>query len=531
MSVLTKARLRADNVISTAQSHALMLKGGGVDLSPAQGLGLGQFAGDMKNRRRYAINKGWLYSAVHALALEASKQPARVARLEGATPNPEAAARPLGSKAWALSKMPADMRAKAAQQELELLADHPLVDVLEQPNPVQSRLQFTYAHVANVNLTGQSYIVADTDGDRPVFYALPTTWVRPQHDDGPFSSIKIVNPKNPEATDDTPAIPRGMFARAYLPDPSDPLAALSPAASQMNAVRIDDHIQSSQEAFFENGIWPGYIVTVGKDPHPDVAAAFRPRLSGTQRRQVHAAIHKVAGGIRQYGAPAIVDGLIEKFERMSATQNEMGWEKSEDKVADRILSAFGVHKFILGLQLNVGGYAQAYGIRERFYSRVNCFTAMLSRMMTELAGPLFDADKRLLVWWEELVASDPSIESREWTEARKIGDVSKNEFRARLGLPPDEDAVEETSPLLSTVGGMNGVGQWMSLMGQGQMPETVAQLMELFFKIPLAQAQAIVGRASEEETIEDATEALELAVSALGVSPKMIASKLVGASG
>ena len=146
-------------------------------------------------------------------------------------------------------------------------------------------------------------------------------------------------------------------------------------------------------------------------------------------------IRKTMGGVANYGNPAIVDGLIENITRLSATQNEMGWEKSEDKVKSRILSSFCVHPYILGEPVNVGGYAQAAKIEERFCKRVNTFLNMLSGIVTNFGSSL--VNEALVVWWEQCQPHDPSIRAKQITDARKNGDISRNEVRAEcriLGL-------------------------------------------------------------------------------------------------
>ena len=192
---------------------------------------------------------------------------------------------------------------------------------------------------------------------------------------------------------------------------------------------------------------------MGKQPHPDVPGGIRPRLTPAQRRQVYGAIKKVMSGVSNYGNPAIVDGMIESIERLSATQNEIGWEKSEKSVRTRILSAFAVHPFILGEEM-AGSYAQAYVVGERFCDRVNVFLALLSQLMTNFVPVLLDkssekaanrkteANDDLVVWWEEAQVKDPSMEKSLWEAARQRGDVSQNEFRAWMGIGPDEDGDE-----------------------------------------------------------------------------------------
>ncbi|MDQ6959976.1 MAG: phage portal protein, partial [Mariprofundaceae bacterium] len=356
MDALQQSLARTRGIVSAAHSRALQMKDAGVLAETIAMSGAGNAFGNFKNqgadRQRYGLFRGWLYAAINALASEAAGQSVHLGRLLGAEPNPELRAVPPARKAWFRSRMTATAESKTAHGELEVIQSHPLLDSLERPNPVQHRWQFVYNFVANLNLTGWSYIIGDTDEDgRPQFYALPTTWIKPDHKEGPFSRFFIVDPKKPTGDMGKEPLDRTQVAFAHLPNPSDPLSALAPAQAQIMAIRIDDHIQASQERFFENGIFPSVIVTIGKNPHPDVPGGVRPRLSGAQRRQVHGAIRKEMSTVANYGNPAIVDGLIESITRLSATQNEMGWEKSERVIKERILSAFAVHEYILGASI------------------------------------------------------------------------------------------------------------------------------------------------------------------------------------
>src|SRR5690606_2089830 len=120
------------------------------------------------DNERLSLFRGWLYSAVNVLASEAAGQEAVVARLAGAAPRAPGApraARPPGRK--------------AAGQEYEILLDHPVVDAIENPNPIQHRWQFVYTFVASLNLTGWAFVVGGrTEDDKFEMYALPTSWVR-----------------------------------------------------------------------------------------------------------------------------------------------------------------------------------------------------------------------------------------------------------------------------------------------------------------------------------------------------------------
>ena len=73
-----------------------------------------------------------------------------------------------------MSRLPVAMQSKTVHSELEIIKDHPLVDALERPNPIQCRWQFVYSFFANLDLTGWSYIVVDKDEDRQTCFLLIT---------------------------------------------------------------------------------------------------------------------------------------------------------------------------------------------------------------------------------------------------------------------------------------------------------------------------------------------------------------------
>ena len=506
---LTMAYSRSSSLATAAYEQATRLKQVGElpIVSSMEGSGLASMNAQSAGRSKYRQFRGWLYAAIDALSCAAASQPVVVARVKRSLE--EERSTPAGQKFFLEQKMPPAMRVKTTDQGLELVQDHPLCDLLENPNSVQDRWQFVYSFVANLNITGRAYLVGGMNKkmNRVEVWSLPTNWVTPDHKDGPFTKFKVQNPSDPDVGKGI-ELGRENVAFAYLPNPSNPLGAMAPADAQGNAIRIDDHIQTSQEKFFENGIFPSVVVTVGRDPHPDVPAGIRPRLSPIQRRQVISAITKTMGGIYNYGHPALIDGLIERIDRFSATQNEMGWEKSEGTVRTRILSAYGVHPFMLGEPMNVGGWAQAGVIKSIFFDRVNPFLNILTGLANSFIVPMVEPSGELKAWWEICIPKDPSIEAVDWREARKNGDVTRNEVRARLGLPPDEGSVDRAA-LLSTVGGMSGAVQILTAMGNGLMSSVAAAwLLSTFFEIPLEDVQTAIG-GSESRPVGEVIETLQ----------------------
>ncbi len=514
-TALIKAMEQSDAFVGTSKAAAYQLKEAGQLASMLSSPSMGGFFSEYKDQRRsrenYGAFEGWLYSAVNALAIESAAQPVNLARLKGSTITKKGR-KPSGKKDYHVRRMTATARTKAASQEFEVLLEHPWLKTLEHPNEIQHRWQFVYCFVASLNLTGWSFIIHDQDKEgNKQLYAVPSTWVVPVHKDGPFSHFRVRDPKNLAAsTSNEDLLTKEQVSFAYLPDPSNPLSAIAPATSQMSAIRIDNYIQTSQEQHFQNGIFPSVLVTVGKQPHPDVPGGIRPSLTPTQRRQVHTAINKVMAGVANYGSPAIIDGLIENITRFSSTEPEMGWSNSEDKVRTRILSAFGVHPYILGEPVNVGGYAQAAKIEERFCKRINTYLDMLSGLLTGIANQE-EGSEDLLIWWEETKPHDPGLRWQGVQYARTNGDITQNELRAELGYPPDEDNNEAVIS-----GSMTAqVVQLLAQVGAGAITSDQARAFLIAMGLSDDQAMVIAGNKTEQAAVVQATEEVKKAIEEL----------------
>jgi len=550
MGALTKALRHCEAVANTAHSNALQLKAAGMlDMGTSTASGLSQWTDNARYNERYNLFRGVVYAAINAIAQEGSGQPVNMSRIKGtATKKSRAGIKHVTNKMLTSALM------KTADQEIEVIKDHEFLSMLENPNPCQNRWQLTYSFIANLLLTGWGYIVGGQTKDGYELYSLPTTWIRPDHSKGPFTQFRVANPKDPSGGQGGVLLGRENVAFAHLPNPSDPMSAMAPAGSQMQAIRVDDHIWTSREQYFSNGIFPSVVVTVGKDPHPGAeGGGVRPRLTAGQRRQVHSVINRKMSGVHNNGKPVILDGLIESVTKFSNTANEMGWEKSEKMTKQAILTAFCVHPYILGEHMP-GSMAQAYIIEKRFFERVNTYLDMLGAMMTNFIGQA-DGDDKLLVWWEKKEAVDPSQRANNLFKLRSNDDISQDEIRAEYGFAPDEDrnqsvlgksapqametlkllgagaiTEEQAQTTLEAMGLPSDVAEKMS-----KPPEKVEKPAEGGFPggegaLPDDQLSSDKNIPAKEEGVLGVATALESAVSFLQMSPKQLASQIVDGS-
>jgi len=441
----------------------------------------------------YRTYRGWLYSVVNAIAVEGAGQLARVGRLVR-----EDRGKSFTKRKWLESRMPERLRFLQKDYYWEITESGEIVELIDNPNPVQNRWQFVYSFLVNLCLTGWAFVVRGENKEtkRPELYVVPTTWVRADHTKGPFSRFLIGSwslSKNPLGG--VLELGREYVAFAHLPNPGDPTSAMSPADSQYLAIRIDDHIQTSQLNFFDRGIFPSVAIVIGRGAVGEGAVGVRPRLSWSQRKALINAVMQAYSGVVNYGHPLILDGLIEKIERFSATSEEMGWDRSEDKVRARILSAYGVHPYILGEAVDVGGYAQVANIEKRFYKRVNAYLELLSLVVTSSIQSLCGAE--WAVWWEPCRPIDDQLYWENLRFARQAGDLSREELRTELGLPPS-DHFELNGELRQYI------IQVMNLYGGGFVREDQAVGMLVEVGIPEDSAKRIVYGNKSPKVVDNA---------------------------
>lgn len=491
---------------ATARTHAFEMQAkaavqfGEMMVPRSTGGGMFGDTGTKKDRESYNLFRNWVYTAVNLISKRLASQPVRAGELVNAPENPERHAVAALKNQLLRNTLPSRVYQKAVvDQELEMLPTHPVIDAICRPNPVQKKFEFLYFSAANLLITGQAYwiggAVRDKEGDRIEMWAIPSSWVRPIHEDGLFSRYKITPAGQTEGFELGPE----NVARTYFPDPSDPKEALSPLRGILSAVRTDDYIQTSQQQMFERGLNPNLIVTMAKERHQD-GVDRRPILTGAQRRQFIRGIREMWSRQVNAGDPAILDGLIESVHKMHMTPQEMDFLASSDLVKRRIFQAFGVNPITAGETVGANRAQATEAEKATCQNAINPIIDAISETMTDFLGPMYESPKRLIVWIEPCEPKDPDLEIKKWQIALTNGVVKNDEFRVHmLGLEVGEDVVER-NVLLSTVGGMTGSVQILTAMGQGFIGRDAARnMLQLFLELDEDIAEGLVGDEFTEE--------------------------------
>lgn len=459
----------------------------GASLGGGQGGAMAMLTGGgnsaARHKRSYDCMRHWVYVCVHAIAKRLAGQPVTVAELDKAPAMGAAAAMYMGIKALSHGAAPG----------VTPVPEHPVNTLVQKPNPVQRKSEFIYCSAANLFVTGECYWVFGVDkaSEKWELWAVPTNWIVPDHSKGLFSGFFL---KPPGTVGDGLRLEPNQVARTYFPDPSNLKAAISPVETQMQAIRVDAHIQDSQEQSFANGPFPNVLLHVGKNIGPDgKVMETRPVLTGKQRAQLVRAVRSVWMQGAGQNDPGIIDGLIENVTKLSNTNQEMDWLNSGEQIKKRIFAAFGLNPIVTG-EIAGANRAQATEAEKNFCSNViNPVADALSVTLTDSICRAVDDSGRLVARVEPANPIDEDLRLRQWTVARTNNDVTKDEFRATvLGLPPDPNSKEVKPPLASTVGGIQGAVAIMSGVAAGMIArDSAIAMFEYFFDMQPETAAAM----------------------------------------
>jgi phage portal protein BeeE len=396
---------------------------------------------------------GWVYAAVRPTAQRIAGQPVRLARLGNSSdirlPNAQVSHQPHVHKDY----LPGHLKSLAPT--LQHVTSHPFLDTMNRPNDIMVRWSLLYFLVASLEITGRAFwwVTTGKDGKRSV-WPIPSAWMSANHDARLFSSWTV---RPPGAGGDYKLDSSEVVYFSY-PDHNDPLGSTSPLQMQAKAVSADEAIQTAQERAFKNGLFPGVVITVGKQQEvPGVMS--RPRLTPDQRRDIVAMLKAMYRGVLKSDEPLILDALIENVHKISNTPREMDFLQSSKWTKARIFQGYGVNQFIAGELEGANRAVAVVADANHGDYVVNPKLEMISQVLTTFMLPMFDADSSLVAYVEPVRPNDPEMKLKESELLTKSGALLRDELRAMYGMPPLP----------------NGAGQSVILMpGQAIVPAETA---------------------------------------------------------
>ena len=317
----------------------------------------------------------------------------------------------------------------------EELEYHPLINLLDRPNPLQSNFEFMKALSSYLLLSGNSYILkTGTENQAPKELHL----LRPdrmkikgsgksipeRYDyiiDGKVKATYAVNPVNGNSE----------VKHIKLYNPMDDLYGCSPLSAA--AVEVDQHNLSSQHniSLLNNGARPsGAIVFKATDD-----SGFAVNLTDSQRQQLITDLNKRFTGVSNASRPMLLEGDFD-WKEMGLSPKDMDFMNLKHMATTDIALCFGVPSQLVGVP-DSQTYANVAEARLALYEEtIIPHIKQIESDLNEWLVPMFD--ERLKLKFD--IDGIPALAERKRkiyeniTSAVREGIMTRNEARSQIGL-------------------------------------------------------------------------------------------------
>ena len=323
----------------------------------------------------------------------------------------------------------------------EIVEQHPLIDLLNRPNPLQSYSEFFNSLFGYVLLSGNAYIlkVGAEQGTPKELHQL-----RPDR--------MIIKGSGNAIPDRYEYILNGRLQKTYLIDqvngysevkhvklwnPLDDYYGLSPMSAA--AVEVDQFNMSSKHNvnLLQNGARPSGAVIF----KPQDDAGFAANLSESQRQQLLTDLNNRFSGAGNAGRPMLLEGDFD-WKEMGLTPKDMDFHRLKNMAATDIALCFGVPSQLVGVP-DAQTYANVSEARLALYEEtIIPHLRKIQSDLNEWLVPLYDDRLKL----EFDIDSIPALSERKRktyenvTSAVREGIMTRNEAREQIGLSPVDGA-------------------------------------------------------------------------------------------
>lgn len=381
---------------------------------------------------QYGFFTGYPYAIINVIANRLASQPIRAAVLLKPGERPR--------KAFAVKSadfLPKNMRDLSSR--LEVLPDHRILRVIDDPNQMMVRHTLLYSTFASCEITGRSHWWCyKDDAGKDQIWVLPSHWIQPHHEeDQLFAWYDVMLP----GTGEPIKVPTRQIVPFMLPDPSDPFACLAPMQAMARTVMTDFAFEMAQRMSLENGINPGLAIMVGKPAEFAGVGQDQLTLTKEQRDQIVSAIRRQYRGVTRFDEPLILDALIKDVKQITTSPKEMAFKDSGPLIRNRMTQGWGMNPITLGEMEGVNyassGVADHHVCRNVYNPRVENYSqTMTCYLVAYYSGRDMGDGRKLVIYQEPVQPSDPEMEDRRDDTDYKNGIISRNELRKKRGLEP-----------------------------------------------------------------------------------------------
>ena len=323
----------------------------------------------------------------------------------------------------------------------QIIEQHPLLDLLARPNPLQSYTEFFSSLYSYVLLSGNAYVLkVGNDGGAP----------RELHQLRP-DRIEIKGGGNP-IPEKYEYVINGRLQDTYYVDqengyselkhiklwnPLDDYYGCSPLSAA--SMQVDQHNMASKHNvnLLNNGARPsGAVVFKPKDE-----SGFAVNLSESQRQQLLTDLNNRFSGSANAGRPMLLEGDFD-WKEMGLSPKDMDFLNLKHMSATNIAMCFGVPSQLVGVP-DAQTYANVSEARLALYEEtIIPYLRKIESDLNEWLVPMYGDNYYL----EFDIDSIPALSERRRkiyenvTTAVREGVMTRNEAREKIGLEPIDGA-------------------------------------------------------------------------------------------
>jgi HK97 family phage portal protein len=334
---------------------------------------------------------------------------------------------PVGFRAVKLIAEAAAALPLVLQDDQTRYSTHPVLSLIQTPNPLQGRSELFEALYGQILLSGDGYLeaVSGESGTPYELHVLRSDRMRvvPGQNGWPVAYEYAAGGRKHRFALNT-AAPAICHIKSF--HPQDDHYGLSPLQAAARAVDVHNAASHWSKGLLDNAARPsGAIVYSGGDGSASLSAEQYDRL--VQEMESH---HQ---GARNAGRPMLLEGGLD-WKPMGFSPSDMEFQKTKEAAAREIAVAFGVPPMLLGIpgEATYANYAEAHRAfyRQTVLPLVGKVAGSVGRWMSLLSGEAITLKPDL-----DQVPALASERDAQWSRVAKADFLTQAEKRQMLGLP------------------------------------------------------------------------------------------------
>lgn len=324
---------------------------------------------------------------------------------------------------------------KVFQGDVEL-EQHPLITLLDRPNPTQAGVEYFQALYSYLLLSGNSYALSSAVNNIPneLYLLRPDrVEIEPSETAIPLAYKYKINNQVVARYEAEPETGQSEVKHFKMWNPLDDYYGLSPLMAA--AVDLDQHnmIAKHNIGLLSNGARPSGALVF--NPKDDSGASLM--LTDSQRKQVEDDLNHLFAGSKNAGRPMLLEGDFD-WKEMGMSPRDMDFLQQKHMAAKDIALCFGVPSQLIGIP-DSQTYANVQEARLALYEEtIIPLAKRVESDLNEWLAPSFGDN----IYIQYDVDAIPAMTERRRrvyenvVSAVREGIISRNEARERLGLEP-----------------------------------------------------------------------------------------------